>query len=515
MGCSFIAGIQSAAGDILRPVAAVASVIPGPWQVPALAATAIDKAVNGDILGAIAAGVGAYGAGGGFSTAGFDTSKLTNPGGLFSTAGSAGGFGASTASAGLSTGTAAQGLGIPSALTSSGLSATGTPLFSASQLASTFPTAFSGEQLASLGGGLFSQSELASKFPGAFGATTTSGGITDTVGNLLSKYGSNIISSAAQLGGSYLQGQQARDAAATSAQAQIEAARIAADAAKFRPVGVTTRFGGSNFGYDQNGNLINAGYTLSPELRLQQDAMMDMSNFALGQYGSATAQTEPMGTAAHGMMSLGNQYLGTSPAEQAQKYMAEQQALLATGRERDFSSLQNTLAQQGRLGLATGGTSTGMMATNPEMEAYYNAIRQQDLGLAAQATQGGMDYATFGAGMVGSGGQMLRDMYGTQTAAYDPYKTAMGGASMLEGLGQQSMDMGLNIGAKGTAANAQSGLLMSQGMTNAANTMQPANAYSPWGSMLQGAGNAIQNFSQPQQQSAFKYDPYSGRLLGA
>lgn len=37
------------------------------------------------------------------------------------------------------------------------------------------------------------------------------------------------------------------DAANTSAQAQLEAARLAADAAKFRPVGVTTGFGSANY----------------------------------------------------------------------------------------------------------------------------------------------------------------------------------------------------------------------------------------------------------------------------
>jgi hypothetical protein len=41
-----------------------------------------------------------------------------------------------------------------------------------------------------------------------------------------------------------------RDAAGQSAQAQLESARLAAEAAKFRPVGVTTRYGTSNFQFD-------------------------------------------------------------------------------------------------------------------------------------------------------------------------------------------------------------------------------------------------------------------------
>lgn len=310
--------------------------------------------------------------------------------------------------------------------------------------------------------------------------------------------------------GGYVQGQQATQAAQTAANAQIEAAKIAADAAKFRPVGVTSRFGQSQFGYDAKGNLISAGYNLSPEAKAQQDILMGISGGMLNQYQGAQAATAPMGAAGQQAMALGQGYLGTSPQAQAAQYMAEQQALLAPSREREMAALQNRLQAQGRGGLAVGGTSTGMMAANPELEAYYNAIRQQDLGLAAQSTQGGMDYAKFGAGMVGTGGDLLKSMYGTQAAAYTPYQTALGGATTLEGLGQQPMDLGINIGAKGTAANAQAGQLLAQGMTGAAQTMQPANAYTPWAGLLSGAAQGIGQYNQPQGQS---YDPGKFRLV--
>jgi len=513
MGCSFIASVQKAAGAVLRPVAQIASVIPGPWQVPALAASAIDSAVHGNVLGAIANGVGAFGAGGGFTSAGFDTSKLTNPGGLFSTAGSAvpySGSGISASGGGVGF-NAGGGTGInPTALSSVGLSSTGTPLYSASQLASTFPGAFSEGDLASLGGGLFSQSDLAAKFPGAYSATTTSGGITDTLGNLLGKYGANILSTAAQLGGGYLQGQAASDAAATSAQAQIRAAQIAADAAKFRPVGVTTNFGSSNFGYDQNGNLINAGYSLSPLMQGQQNSLLGASNPLLKQFTDAQANTAPMGQSAQTLFNLGQGYLSTSPQQQAQKYYQDQMALLQPSNERTLAELQNTLQQQGRMGLATGGTST-MAAANPALEAYYNALLQQQNQLAANATQGGMDYTKFGAGVVGTGGDLLNSMFNTQRNAFQPYQTALGGAQTIEGLGQNAMDLGINIGAKGTASNAQSGALLAQGMTNAANTIQE-NASSPWGTLLSGAGKIFQNY-QNQQTAPIRFDPYTGKAL--
>jgi len=94
----------------------------------------------------------------------------------------------------------------------------------------------------------------------------------------------------------------------------------------------------------------------------------------------------------------------------------------------------------------------------------------------------------------------LKQMYGTQTAAYAPYQTALGGATMLEALGQQPMDLGTSIGAKTSTAGAQAGLFTAKGIQNAADTMQPANAYSPWGSLLTGAGSAIQNYQTQQQQ---------------
>jgi len=71
---------------VVNTVAPIASVIPGPWQVPALAYKSGSAALDGDMIGALAYGVGAYGAGGGFSSGGFNSQTLTNPGGMFSSA---------------------------------------------------------------------------------------------------------------------------------------------------------------------------------------------------------------------------------------------------------------------------------------------------------------------------------------------------------------------------------------------------------------------------------------------
>lgn len=304
-----------------------------------------------------------------------------------------------------------------------------------------------------------------------------------------------LIGIGANLAGGYLNNQAAADAATKQANATIEAAKIAAAAQKFKPVGVTTRFGSSNFGYDANGNLTSAGYTLTPEMKAQQDKLMAASGGMLNQFTGAQAATAPMATAAQRAMTLGNQYLMTSPQAQAQKYMADQQALLSAGRATDLANIRSNLAATGRTGLMVGGDA-GMMAANPELNAYYNSLRQQDLGLAAQATQGGMDYARFGLDTVGQGGNMLSSMYGVQTNAFNPYQTALGGAQNIENMGQGAMDIGTSIGAQSTTANANAGRLLGAGMTNAANTIgqQEMAAGSPWGNLLMGGSNALSNY---------------------
>lgn len=340
-----------------------------------------------------------------------------------------------------------------------------------------------------------------------FGAGTAgASGIASGIGGLLTKAATspNLLSTGLNMAGSYLSGQAATGAAQTQADAQVRAAQIAADAAKFRPIGVTTNFGRSQFGYDANGNLNSAGYALSPQLQGQQNQLMGASQGMLDQFTGAKAATAPMAQTAQSMMTLGQGYLSTSPQAQAAKYLADQQGLLAPQRASDLASLQAQMQAQGRGGFAIGGGVNGQGAANPQMQALYNARMQQDAQLAANATQGGMDYATYGANMVGQGGNMLSGMYGVQNAAYSPYNTALSGANTIEGMGQNAMTQGMALGNTATAANAQAGGLLASGVNNAAATMAPANAYSPWGAMLSGAGSSM---------SQYKFDPLTGKAL--
>lgn len=320
--------------------------------------------------------------------------------------------------------------------------------------------------------------------------------------------------------GGYLQGESAEDAANARAGAEREAARLAADEARFRPIGVTTRFGSSNFQYGPDGRVSGAGYTLDPTLRGYQDRFMSLAGGGLSQAEQAQQQFAPLQQGAQGLFGLGQQYLAQSPEAAAQQYMAGQQNLLAPSRERQFSQLQNQLFQTGRGGLAVGATgarpsgAAGLGAASPELEAYYNAIAQQDAQLAAGAQQAGMDQARFGAGLLSTGGNLLTQGYGGQAAALGPYEAYLQQMKQLEALGQQSLDIGTGIGAK--VANPTGASALYGGGMGAAGSEYKANAYNPFATALTGFSRspALQNVSGGGLQAAFSQTGFGSSGFG-
>ena len=309
-----------------------------------------------------------------------------------------------------------------------------------------------------------------------------------------------LISGGISLLGGAMQGNSAANAANTSADAQIRAAQIAADAARFRPVGITTRYGTSNFQTDGSGNVIGAGYEVSPELRAYQDRLQALTGTALSDAELARTQYQPLQTGATGLFNLGQQYLAQSPEQVAAQYMQQQQDLLAPSRERSMAQLQNQLYQQGRGGLSVGATSmrpsgaAGFGAASPEMEAYYNAMAQQDAQLAANAQQAGQQNVAFGAGLFGSGSQLLGQYQSGQVGALNPFTTYLGAGSTLEQLGQQPLEMGSALGGRSAAAGANVGQSLLTGGISAARAQQ-AGAYNPFATALSGLSNN-QSFQQ-------------------
>jgi hypothetical protein len=302
--------------------------------------------------------------------------------------------------------------------------------------------------------------------------------------------------------------EQQRQASQTAADAQIEAARIAADAAKFRPVGVTTRFGQSAFTTDAEGNVIGAGYAASPEIRGYQDRLSTLAGQGMTDIEGARAAYQPLTGAAQSLFSLGQGYLAKSPEQAAADYISKQQALIAPSRQTQLAEVQNRLFQQGRGGAATA-QGGNLMATSPELAAYYNALAQQDLVLAAEADQAAQQRLQFGAGLFDTGANLQGRYYTGQTAAYQPFATAMDTSVGLENLAQQPLEMGVNIGGRTTAGTAAGGRFLGEGIINAAATMAPANAYSASGNLLSGfaqnpmVSSALNNAFgvQPQQKT--------------
>jgi len=218
-------------------------------------------------------------------------------------------------------------------------------------------------------------------------------------------------------------------AANTSAAAMRESARLAAEAGKFRPVGITSRYATSNFQLDPSGYLTGAGYNLAPELRGYQDRLLGLTERGLSQAESGEAMLRPNVGAAQSLFNLGSRYLDQTPEQTAQKYIESQYNLLAPSRERSLAGLRNQEFQRGRLGLSVGATGErpsgglGLSATNPEMEAYYNSLAQQDLQLAQQAEQAGQQRTGFGAGLFNTGSNLYNLYSSGQVNALNPFTT--------------------------------------------------------------------------------------------
>lgn len=293
--------------------------------------------------------------------------------------------------------------------------------------------------------------------------------------------------------GSSMQADASRDAARAAADAELAAARLAAEESRFRPVGITTRFGGSQFTYGKDGRVSGAGYTVSPELRAYQDRIMGLAGTTgLDAMTRAPGMYAPLTGASERLFNLGQRYLAESPEEVAQRYMTSQLDILAPQRERQLAALRNQEFQRGRTGLSVGATGlrpgggAGLGATNPELEAYYNAIAQQDAELAARAQEQGQRQLAFGTTLFGTGADLLGGYQRGLVGSLAPFQGYLGAAGDIEALGQQPLELGSALG--GRIANPQGGASLLSGGQRAAEYMFGANQLNPTASFLQGLG---------------------------
>jgi hypothetical protein len=203
-----------------------------------------------------------------------------------------------------------------------------------------------------------------------------------------------LIGAGVGLLGSSMQASSARSAARTQADAQTEAARIAAEESRFRPVAIRTGFGGSQFTTDEDGRVSGASYELNPELQALRNQLMQQAQqqgFGLTQQGLGAAQ---------GLFGLGQGLMPTSTQygvpQQAQDYvdMLRRQAAMAAPAGFDRQATAEAQALSGRLGSLA--------------ESALPASFQR------QATQGVQDYAQ---GLQSLAGQITPQSFDTQAAA--------------------------------------------------------------------------------------------------
>ena len=272
----------------------------------------------------------------------------------------------------------------------------------------------------------------------------------------------NYYAGGTNLLGGVLQNRTNQAAAQQTANALRQAGTQAQGMAQFRPVGVTTTFGTSNYQVNpQTGQLESANYSLSPMLQEYQNSIMGANRQSLSD--------------AAALQNLGRQYVAQSPQEAAQNWLQSQRALLAPSREQAWANLSNQDYNRGTTGLKVA-QGTGLQMSSPYASALANAQSLQDLQLAAQAEQQGRAATTFGQGLLSS--------------AYDPFSAGLKTATGVEALGQQPFTMGLDLAKAQSAANYPAAALGLKGNVAAAETLFPAMQQNPYASALQSPGFA-------------------------
>jgi len=252
-------------------------------------------------------------------------------------------------------------------------------------------------------------------------------------------------------GGALLGGLMGSSAAKKAADANVRAARIAADAAKFRPYSITSGYGRSFF--DEKNQT--AGYELDPRLQAFRDQL----------YGQASSTFEQLGS--------------TNPEAEAAKYVEQQMGLLQPTRAAEDLALRQRQLGSGRIGLGISGgyVGGGEGLVNPEQYQTQLAREMANANIAAQGTQYGQS--------------MYDKLISRGTGLF---QTGAG----IEQLGMSALTTGADIGKAGAlSGNAQAQALL-QGGQNAANAnlaggLAQANMISNIGKTVGGM------FGQPQQ----------------
>jgi hypothetical protein len=311
---------------------------------------------------------------------------------------------------------------------------------------------------------------------------------------------SDVVS--AVIGGSATRSAAKQQAEATryAADAQERAAQLAAEEARFRPVGISTRFGQSQFQFGPEGRLSGASYTSSPEVQALQNRLSAL-------YGDSLGLAEQAVAPAQTLFGLGQQYLAQSPEQARNQYLQEQYAMLDPIRQREEARLGASVFGRGRAGLNIGDVG------QPELAALATARRTQDLQLAAGAEQAARDRIAYGTGLFGEAAKL-------GTTALSPFQTQFGVSQLLEQAALQPLDIGAQLGGRTATAGANAGQSLLQGGMAAAQT-RLGGQLSQIGTRNLASQNLMKDFfgslgfgqkQAPAPQSTATYNPPSNQI---
>lgn len=285
---------------------------------------------------------------------------------------------------------------------------------------------------------------------------------------------------------------------------------------------------------------------LAQQYRQAQQGLMPTSY-------QASATPEAMAYA-NQLNQLAGQVTPTSydPTAAAQQYYQQQQDLMQPGRAAEEARLATANFGRGTGGLGVQ-TGTGSAPSNPLAQALFNARAQQDATLAAQSTDvarqrlqsdinlgtslgaagltaqqqseatqranmlqnlglslgygtqglGAAETGTelarqrvaedvrLGAGLFGTGGELLRQVPSLTTAGYGPLEAQLGLLGTTEKLGQQPFLLSQDLAGRYSQAGAAAGQLYLQPQQAAAQAYSNYQGYSPMGSSLSAIGSTI------------------------
>ena len=318
---------------------------------------------------------------------------------------------------------------------------------------------------------------------------------------------SSIAGPLLSIGGGLISGGKGADAARGQAESLRAAGIRASEMAQFRPIGLKTAFGSSNFKVNDLGQVTEAGYTLDPQL----EALRNRFTTGATGYDPTRLQqlTEPVYGATESLFNLGGSYLGANPQEVAAKYISDRQGLLQPSRAAEFGRInaRNYATGRGGLGVNTG---TGGAPSNPALQAYYNSIFQQDKQLAAEADQAAMDRIRFGGELYGAGGKLASGIPTLFSGSFLPIETQLNLAKSIESLGQNPYQMSLDLANAQAGAGANAGRLYLDPQRAAADAYSRYQGYSPLGTAMSGFGSSISGGGFGNFGSLFSSSPVPG-----